>query len=106
TLHALVEPFSGNWYTQAKKETTTSIVRPLAEEKRLGLELSFGELEVTEQVVAYERRTGSGQERRGPGPPDPPPATFRTRAVRSPGSSRGSRRCRSCSRRCTPRSTP
>ena len=30
TLHAVVEPFSGNWYTQAKKETMTAIVEPRA----------------------------------------------------------------------------
>jgi len=62
-LHAVVEPFSGNWYTQAKKETMTSIVEPCRVGWRLGLELAFGEIEVTEQVVAYERRTVSGQER-------------------------------------------
>ena len=57
TRHALVEPFSGNWYTQAKKETMTAIVEPQRSEERLGLTLHFGELEVTEQVVGYERRT-------------------------------------------------
>ena len=57
TLHAVVEPFTGNWYTQAKKETMTSIVEPRRVEWRLGMELAFGEIEVTEQVVAYERRT-------------------------------------------------
>jgi DEAD/DEAH box helicase domain-containing protein len=63
TLHAVVEPFSGNWYTQAKEETMTSIVEPRRVEWRLGMELAFGEIEVTEQVVAYERRTVSGLER-------------------------------------------
>src|SRR6478672_11311709 len=63
TLHAVVEPFSGNWYTQAKEETMTSIVEPRRVEWRLGMELAFGEIEVTEQVVGYERRTVSGQER-------------------------------------------
>ena len=50
TLHAVVEPFTGNWYTQAKKETMTSIVEPRRVEWRLGMELAFGEIEVTEQV--------------------------------------------------------
>ncbi len=63
TLHAIVEPFTGNWYTQAKEETMTSIVEPRQVEWRLGMELAFGEIEVTEQVTAYERRTVSGQER-------------------------------------------
>jgi DEAD/DEAH box helicase domain-containing protein len=63
TMHAVVEPFAGNWYTQAKKETSTSIVEARRVEWRLGMELSFGEIQVTEQVVAYERKTISGQER-------------------------------------------
>src|SRR5205807_3900199 len=50
---ALVEPFSGDYYTQAKKETTTAIVETQREERRLGVELSFGRVVVTEQVVGY-----------------------------------------------------
>src|SRR5256884_115134 len=53
---ALVEPFDGDWYTQAKKETETSIEEPLRVERRLGLELSFGPASVTEQVVAYQKK--------------------------------------------------
>ncbi|HEY2327887.1 MAG TPA: DEAD/DEAH box helicase [Gaiellaceae bacterium] len=63
SLHAIVEPFSGDWYTQAKKETATTIVEPRRVELRCGLELTFGEIEVAEQVVAYERKTVSSQER-------------------------------------------
>jgi DEAD/DEAH box helicase domain-containing protein len=81
TLHAVVEPFAGNWYTQAKKETMTSIVEPRRVERRLGMELSFGEIEVTEQVVAYERKTISGQERIELVPLDLPPTSFATEAV-------------------------
>jgi DEAD/DEAH box helicase domain-containing protein len=81
TLHAVVEPFAGNWYTQAKKETMTTIVGPRVVERRLGLELTFGEIEVTEQVVAYERRTISGQERLELVPLELPPATFATEAA-------------------------
>jgi DEAD/DEAH box helicase domain-containing protein len=54
---ALVEPFSGDWYTQVKKETTTAIQEPLRVEQRLGLELSFGRVSVTEQVVGYQRKS-------------------------------------------------
>jgi DEAD/DEAH box helicase domain-containing protein len=54
---ALVDPFKGDWYTQAKKETTTAIEEPLRSERRLGLELSFGRVSVTEQVVAYQRKS-------------------------------------------------
>jgi DEAD/DEAH box helicase domain-containing protein len=81
TLHAVVEPFGGNWYTQAKKETMTTIVEPRRVEWRLGLELAFGEIEVTEQVVAYERRTISGQERLELVALDLPVTTFATEAV-------------------------
>jgi len=81
TLHAVVEPFSGNWYTQAKEETMTSIVEPRRIEWRLGMELAFGEIEVTEQVVAYERRTVSGQERIELVPLVLPQTTFSTEAI-------------------------
>ena len=54
--HAIVEPFSGDWYTQVKKETSTDIEEPLRVERRLGLELTFGRVSVTEQVVAYQRK--------------------------------------------------
>jgi DEAD/DEAH box helicase domain-containing protein len=81
TLHAVVEPFGGNWYTQAKKETMTSIVEPRRAEWRLGMELTFGEIEVTEQVVAYERKTISGQERIELVPLDLPATTFTTEAI-------------------------
>ncbi len=80
-MRAVVEPFGGDWYTQVKKETMTTIVRPLAEERRLGLELSFGEIEVTEQVVGYERKTIRSQERIEVVPLELPPSTFATEAV-------------------------
>jgi DEAD/DEAH box helicase domain-containing protein len=81
TLYAVVEPFSGDWYTQAKKETMTQILAPRRVEWRLGLELSFGEIEVTEQVVGYERKTVSSQERIELVPLELPPTTFATEAV-------------------------
>jgi DEAD/DEAH box helicase domain-containing protein len=81
TLHAVVDPFTGNWYTQAKKETMTTIVEPRLVQRRAGLELSFGEIEVTEQVVGYERRTISGQERIELVALDLPATTFATEAV-------------------------
>ena len=80
-LHAVVEPFKGDWYTQAKKDTMTQIVEPRRIESRLGLDLHFGEIEVTEQVVGYERKTMSSQERIELVPLELPPATFATEAV-------------------------
>ena len=81
TLYAVVEPFTGDWYTQAKKDTMTQIVAPTRSERRLGLDLHFGEIEVTEQVVGYERRTVSSQERIELVPLELPPTTFATEAI-------------------------
>ena len=80
-LHAVVEPFAGDWYTQTKKETTTAIVAAHRTEERLGLTLHFGEIEVTEQVVGYERRTVASQERIELVPLDLPATSFATEAV-------------------------
>jgi DEAD/DEAH box helicase domain-containing protein len=53
---ALVRDFSGDWYTQPKKETDTFIER-VEQARRVGdVELSFGIVSVTEEVVAYQRK--------------------------------------------------
>jgi DEAD/DEAH box helicase domain-containing protein len=78
---ALVEPFSGDWYTQVKKETETSIEEPLQVERRLGLELSFGRVSVTEQVVAYQKKAVADGSTLDTVPLDLPPTTFDTEAV-------------------------
>ncbi len=53
---ALVEPSDADWYTQPKRETETSIQRLLERRATLGVTLSFGEVSVTETVLAYQRR--------------------------------------------------
>jgi len=53
---ALVGPFGGDWYTQPKRETDTEIVRLLDRREALGVTLSFGEVSVTDTVLAYQRR--------------------------------------------------
>jgi DEAD/DEAH box helicase domain-containing protein len=53
---ALVAPFDGDWYTQPKRETMTTIERLLDRRDALGVTLSFGEVSVTETVLAYQRR--------------------------------------------------
>ncbi len=53
---ALVTPFDGDWYTQPKRETDTEIVRLLDRRQTLGVTLSFGEVSVTDTVLAYQRR--------------------------------------------------
>ena len=79
--HAIVEPFTGDWYTQAKKETSTDVEEPLRVERRLGLELTFGRVSVTEQVVAYQRKGIRDQATIATVQLDLPPTRFETEAV-------------------------
>jgi DEAD/DEAH box helicase domain-containing protein len=53
---ALVAPFDGDWYTQPKRQTDTTIERVLDRRETLGVTLSFGEVSVTDTVLAYQRR--------------------------------------------------
>ena len=78
---ALVEPFSGAWYTQAKKDTTTAIEEPLEVSGREGVELTFGRVSVTEHVVAFQRKSPRDGAVLETLPLDLPPATFETEAV-------------------------
>ncbi len=57
---ALVAPFDGDWYTQPKRATDTTIERVLDRRETLGVSLSFGEVAVTDTVLAYQRRRLSG----------------------------------------------
>ena len=52
----LVAPFTGDWYTQPKRETDTQIERLLDRRETMGVTLSFGTVTVTEQVLAYQRK--------------------------------------------------
>ena len=78
---ALVAPFAGDLYTQVKKDTTTAIESPERVERRLGLELSWGRVSVTEQVVAYQMKSVSNQATLGLVGLDLPETTFDTEAV-------------------------
>jgi DEAD/DEAH box helicase domain-containing protein len=78
---AVVTPFSGDYYTQAKKETDTAIEERLRTERRLGLELSFGRVSVSEQVVAYAKKSVRDQATLETVPLDLPETTFDTEAV-------------------------
>ncbi|HSB38624.1 MAG TPA: DEAD/DEAH box helicase [Gaiellaceae bacterium] len=79
--HAVVEPFRGDYYTQAKVETTTAIVEPRRAERRLGLDLSFGSVVVTDQVVGYQKRSIQTQESLELVSLDLPETEFETEAV-------------------------
>ena len=59
---AIVDAFDGDWYTQPKKETEVFV--EAAESRRaIGpagssqVELHFGDVSVTEQVIAYQRKS-------------------------------------------------
>jgi DEAD/DEAH box helicase domain-containing protein len=78
---ALVEEFDGDYYTQTKRETTMAVEGVKRLERRLGVELAFGELGVTEQVVAYQRRSVRTQEALDLCALDLPPQTFSTEGV-------------------------
>ena len=53
---ALVAPANVDWYTQVKKETEMTIEEAERVERRLGVDLHFGRVSVSEQVVAYARK--------------------------------------------------
>ncbi len=78
---AVVEPHTGDWYTQVKKDTSTDIERPLRTERRLGLELTFGVVSVTERVVAYQRKGIRDQATIATIELELPPTVFETEAV-------------------------
>jgi DEAD/DEAH box helicase domain-containing protein len=78
---AVVAPAAVDWYTQVKKESETAIEESLRLEQRLGVELHFGRVSVTEQVVAYQRKAiadGSTIETVGL---ELPSTTFATEAI-------------------------
>jgi DEAD/DEAH box helicase domain-containing protein len=78
---AVVEPHAGDWYTQVRKETSTDIEESLRVERRLGLELSFGRVSVTERVVGYQKKGIRDQATLATVELDLPPSVFGTEAV-------------------------
>ncbi len=59
---AIVSRFDGDWYTRPKKETEIYIERVHEQRQVAGVELQFGEVSVTEQVIAFQRVSISEQE--------------------------------------------
>jgi DEAD/DEAH box helicase domain-containing protein len=59
---AIVRAFNGDWYTQPKKETDTYIEQVRDQRSVLGVELSFGIVSVTEEVVAFQKKRVSDHE--------------------------------------------
>jgi DEAD/DEAH box helicase domain-containing protein len=78
---ALVEPFRSDYYTQAKKETMTAIEEAEATSRRLGLDAAFGRVTVTEQVVAYQKKSIRDQSTLDLVALDLPQTAFETEAI-------------------------
>ena len=78
---ALVRPFAGDEYTQAKKDTMTAILDTARAERRLDVELAFGRVTVTEQVVAYQRKRIQDGETIETVPLELPQTEFETEAI-------------------------
>jgi DEAD/DEAH box helicase domain-containing protein len=58
----LLEPFDGDYYTQAKRETATYIERLLDRRQALGVTLSYGTVVAEETVLGYQRKRLADQE--------------------------------------------
>jgi DEAD/DEAH box helicase domain-containing protein len=78
---ALVHGFDGDWYTQPKKETNTYIERLIERRSALGVQLSFGTVVVTEQVLAYQKKRLHDHEAIDLVPLDLPETSFATQAL-------------------------
>jgi DEAD/DEAH box helicase domain-containing protein len=78
---ALVSPFEGDWYTQPKRETQTAIERLRERRETLGVRLSFGQIEVSDTVIAYQRRRLADHAPLGLFALDLPQTTFATQAI-------------------------
>jgi DEAD/DEAH box helicase domain-containing protein len=59
---AVVRPFGGDWYTRPKKETEIYIERVREQRQASGVDLHFGEVSVSERVIAFQRVSINNQE--------------------------------------------
>ena len=59
---ALLEPFDGDYYTQAKRESMTYVERLDDRRETLGVQLSFGSVVYEETVLGYQRKSLKNQE--------------------------------------------
>jgi DEAD/DEAH box helicase domain-containing protein len=55
--HALLEPFSGDYFTQARRESMTYIERLHDRRDEHGVSLSFGSVVYSETVLGYQRKS-------------------------------------------------
>ncbi len=78
---ALLEPFTGDYYTQVKRESITYVERLHERREALGVTLSFGSVVVEETVLGYQRKRLQDQEVIGFNGLALPPVEFTTRAL-------------------------
>ena len=78
---AVVSPARVDWYTQVKQESETTIEHSDRADHRLGVELHFGRVSVTEQVIAYARKAVRDSATIDVVPMLMPETTFETEAI-------------------------
>ncbi len=78
---ALVAPFDGDYYTQTRRLSATSIEEELENRELAGTRVSFGRIEVIEQVIGYQRKRLSNHEPIDMIALDMPERHFQTEAV-------------------------
>ncbi len=78
---ALVRPAAVDWYTQVKKETETTIEEAERVERRAGVDLHWGRVSVSEQVVAYAKKAIRDGSTLDVVPMLMPETTFETEAI-------------------------
>jgi len=79
--YATLEPFGGDWYTQARRETDTWVERELESRSTHGVDLHFGDVLVTETVTGFQRRRVRDHEVIDFTPLDLEPVEFPTKAI-------------------------
>jgi DEAD/DEAH box helicase domain-containing protein len=78
---AMLEPFSGDFFTQTKRESMTFITRLEAQRETLGLTLYYGEVVYSETVLGYQRKSLQDHQVIDFTTLDLPTTEFRTRAL-------------------------
>jgi len=78
---AVVRRFDGDWYTQPKTETETFVEEVRAQRMLGTVELNFGVVSVTEEVVAFQKKRTSDNEVLDLLPVDLPEQRFVTQAL-------------------------
>jgi DEAD/DEAH box helicase domain-containing protein len=78
---AILTPDTGNYFTQAKRESMTYIERPLETRASHGVRLSYGEVVYSETVLGYQRKLLADQSVLDFQSLDMPTTEFATRAL-------------------------